>query len=135
MKKSGQTEPLASATTNRDGVIESVLFLDPDGDRYSAVIVAVRRADDNGSLQILLYNFTQVGDPTNGDWSDLSKIPEHLAVGFIGHDSIERQSEMLIRTFPIYSNNGENVESIGDTRSLIWDFRDARWRPDPRVQR
>ncbi|MEE2882592.1 MAG: hypothetical protein VYD70_02605 [Planctomycetota bacterium] len=135
VRKTGQTEPLTSSTRERNGVIETVLFLDPDGDRYSAVIIAIRSVDSSGSLQVLMYNFSQAGDPTSGQWSDLSEIPEHLSVGYIGHDTIERQSEMLVRTFPIYQQKDGSSEPIGQTRSLIWDFHNGRWRPDPRAQR
>ena len=135
IRKTGQTEPLASATRERNGVIESVLFLDPDGDRYSAVIIAIRSAGSGSYLQLLLFDFSQTGDPTSGVWSDLSEIPAHLAVGYMGHDTIERQSEMLVRTFPIYLEGDSNAEPNGDIRSLIWDFRNGRWRPDPRPKR
>ena len=135
IRKTGQTEPLTSATRERNGVIEDVLFLDPDGDRYSAVIIAIRSAGSGSYLQLLLFNFSQTGDPTSGQWSDLSGIPEHLAVGYMGHDTIERQSEMLVRTFPIYQQGDSNAEPTGGTRSLIWDFRNGRWRPDPRPER
>ena len=64
VRKTGQTEPLTSSTRERNGVIETVLFLDPDGDRYSAVIIAIRSVDSSGSLQVLMYNFSQAGDPT-----------------------------------------------------------------------
>ena len=56
-------------------------------------------------------------------------------MGYMGHDTIERQSEMLVRTFPIYQQGDSNAEPTGGTRSLIWDFRNGRWRPDPRARR
>ena len=135
IRKTGQTEPISSATRERNGVTEEVLFLDPDGDRYSAVIIAIRSVGSGSYLQLLLFNFAQSADPTSGEWSDLSEIPAHLAVGYMGHDTIERQSEMLVRTFPIYLEGDSNAEPTGDIRSLIWDFRNGRWRPDPRPKR
>ncbi|MEC9477031.1 MAG: hypothetical protein VX764_08345 [Planctomycetota bacterium] len=132
IRESGQSDSISSSTTDRDGTIESVMFLDPDGDRFNAAVVAIRRPDENATLQLLLYNFTSSGDPASGEWSDMTRIPPHLAIGYYGHDSIERQSEMVVRTFPIYREDDGKLQATGQTRSLIWNFSTGRWRPDPR---
>jgi hypothetical protein len=79
------------------------------------------------------YTLSFEGIDSEGTWSNLTAIPEHLSVGYIGHDTIERQSEMLVRTFPIYLEGNSNSAPTGGTRSLIWDFHNRRWRPDPRM--
>jgi hypothetical protein len=39
---------------------------------------------------------------------------------------------MLVRTFPIHLDGDTNAAPSAGTRSLIWDFHNRRWRPDPR---
>ena len=117
----------------RDGFIEQVIFLDPDGDGISSATICIRSAGSGSYLQILHYDLSINGVRSEGKWSDLTAIPEHLSVGYIGHDTIERQSEMLVRTFPIYLEGNSNSAPTGGTRSLIWDFHNRRWRPDPRM--
>ncbi|MGE4615180.1 MAG: PliI family lysozyme inhibitor of I-type lysozyme [Planctomycetota bacterium] len=116
----------------RDGFIEQVIFLDPDGDGICSATICIRSAGSGSYLQILHYDLSINGVQSEGKWSDLTAIPEHLSVGFIGHDTIERQSEMLVRAFPIHLDGDTNAAPSGETRSLIWDFNSGRWRPDPR---
>ena len=117
----------------RDGFIEKVLFLDPDGDGICNATICIRSAGSGSYLQIRQYTLSFEGVESEGTWSDLTAIPEHLSVGYIGHDTIERQSEMLVRSFPIYLEGNSNSAPTGGTRSLIWDFHNRRWRPDPRM--
>ncbi len=116
----------------RDGFIEKVLFLDPDGDGICSATICIRSAGSGSYLQILQYTLSFEGIDSEGTWSNLTAIPEHLSVGYIGHDTIERQSEMLVRAFPIHLDGDTNAAPSGETRSLIWDFNSERWRPDPR---
>ena len=126
------TDVVISVEAARDGSIEKVLFLDPDGDHISNVFVCIRSAGSGSYLQMFQYALSIDGVSSEGSWSNLTAIPEHLSVGYMGHDTIDRQSEMLVRTFPIYLDGDTNSEPTGGTRSLIWDFREARWKPDPR---
>jgi len=121
-----------SEIKQRVGAIEKVLFLDPDGDGASSAFICIRSGGSGNYLQLLEFSFDRDNIMTGHQWSDLSKIPEHLAVGYMGHDTFERQSEMLVRTFPIYIEGDSNAEPTGGIRSLIWDFNSGRWRPDPR---
>lgn len=124
-----------SEMKQRNGAIEKVLFLDPDGDGASSAFICIRSGGSGNYLQLLEFSFDRDNIMTGHLWSDLTDIPEHLAVGYMGHDTIERQSEMLVRTFPIYLEGDSNAEPTGGIRSLIWDFRNGRWRPDPRAKR
>ena len=121
-----------TSTRPRDGSIEQVIFLDPDGDGISSATICIRSAGSGSSLQLKQYTLSIHGINSEGTWSDLTRIPEHLKVGYMGHDTIERESEMLVRTFPIYREGDRNETPTGGTRSLIWDFHNGRWRPDPR---
>jgi hypothetical protein len=116
----------------RDGFIEKVLFLDPDGDGICNATICIRSAGSGSYLQIRQYTLSFEGVESEGTWSDLTAIPEHLSAGYIGHDTVERQSEMLVRTFPIHLDGDTNAAPSAGTRSLIWDFHNRRWRPDPR---
>ncbi len=116
----------------RRGYIEKVIFLDPDGDGTSNAFICIRSADSSGYLQMLQYDFSIDGISTTSTWSNMTEIPDHLSVGYMGRDNIERQSEMLVRSFPLYLDGENSTEPSGETRSLIWDFHEVRWRPDPR---
>ncbi len=130
--KDESTDVVISVEAARDGSIEKVLFLDPEGDRISKVFICIRSAGSGSYLQMFQYDLSIEGVNSEGTWSNLTAIPEHLSNGYMGHDTIERQSEMLVRTFPIYLDGDSNSEPTGGTRSLIWDFREGRWKPDPR---
>ena len=85
-------------------------------------------------FEFILNGFEPVQIPEGElEWEvktwDLSRIPGHLAAGYAGGDTVERQSELLIRRFPVTAEGAPE----GTEMSMIWDFRGGYWRRDPRT--
>jgi hypothetical protein len=46
--------------------------------------------------------------------------PQHLKVGYMGHDSYKIQGGYLLRTFPVYKAGEANAEPTGGNRTLVY---------------
>ena len=119
-----------------DFKIRDVLFLDPDGDGCHTIIVW-GQIDEKGALHKILgfsMKFSEDGFSSDGSTFNLTPIPNYLAAGYGGQDVIERQSELLVRRFPVLKDTDVEFPT-GLERSMIWDFRKSMWRKDPRSER
>ncbi|NCG13710.1 MAG: hypothetical protein GWP38_10245 [Planctomycetia bacterium] len=116
--------------------IRDVLFLDPDGDGCHTIIVW-GQVDEKGALHKILgssMKFSEDGVSSEGSTFDLTPIPNYLSEGYGGQDVIERQSELLVRRFPVLKDTDVEFPT-GLERSMIWDFKKSMWRKDPRSER
>ena len=116
--------------------LREVIFLDSNGDGCHTLIVWGDKstpADIDSVEKHTVIGFEPVQIPEGEkNWEvktfDLSRIPGHLAAGYAGGDTVERQSELLIRRFPVKAEGAPE----GTEMSMIWDFRRGYWRKDPR---
>ena len=116
--------------------LREVIFLDSNGDGCHTLIVWGDKstpAEIDSVEKHTVIGFEPVQIPEGEkNWEvktfDLSRIPGHLAAGYAGGDTVERQSELLIRRFPVKAEGAPE----GTEMSMIWDFRRGYWRKDPR---
>ncbi len=108
-----------------------VIFLDSNGDGCHTLIVWGDKSTPTEKHSVIGFEPVQIPE-SELDWEvrtfDLSRIPGHLAAGYAGGDTVERQSELLIRRFPVKAEGAPE----GTEMSMIWDFRRGYWRKDPR---
>jgi hypothetical protein len=111
--------------------LRDVIFLDSDGDGCHNLVVWGDRSEPQETHSVVGFDLVQTPE-TEIPWEvttfDLSRIPGHLAAGYAGGDLIERQSELLVRRFPVLAEGAPE----GTEMSMIWDFRLGYWRKDPR---
>ena len=111
--------------------IREVIFLDSNGDGCHTLIVWGDKSTPTEKHTVVGFEPLQIPDGEQ-NWEvrtfDLSRIPGHLAAGYAGGDTVERQSELLIRRFPVKAEGAPE----GTEMSMIWDFRRGYWRKDPR---
>lgn len=111
--------------------LREIIFLDSNGDGCHTLIVWGDKSTPYEKHTVIGFEPVQIPE---GDleWEmrtfDLSRIPGHLSAGYAGGDTVERQSELLIRRFPVKAEGAPE----GTEMSMIWDFRRGYWRKDPR---
>lgn len=112
--------------------LRDVIFLDSNGDGCHTLIVWGDRTTPSELHSVIGFEPVQIPEGEL-EWEvksfDLSRIPGHLAAGYAGGDLVERQSELLIRRFPVKAEGAPE----GTEMSMIWDFRNGFWRRDPRT--
>ena len=136
--------PTSSYTLSTDfdaDRFRDVIFLDSNGDGCHTLIVwgdkstpTEKHSVEKHSVEkhsVIGFEPLQIPEGEQ-NWEvrtfDLSRIPGHLAAGYAGGDTVERQSELLIRRFPVKAEGAPE----GTEMSMIWDFRKGYWRKDPR---
>ncbi len=111
--------------------IRDVIFLDSNGDRCHTLIVWGDKKSPEEKHSIIGFDLVLTPEEES-PWEvvtfDLSRIPAHLAEGYAGGDFVERQSELLVRRFPVRAPGVPE----GTEMSMLWDFRDGYWSRDPR---
>ena len=111
--------------------LRDIIFLDSNGDGCHTLIVWGDKPTPTEKHSVIGFEPVQIADGEL-EWDvrtfDLSRIPGHLAAGYAGGDTVERQSELLIRRFPVKAEGAPE----GTEMSMIWDFRRGYWRKDPR---
>lgn len=116
-----------STVFERNGTVSEVFFLDPDGDGESDLIIWITSAGSGSYAQVIRCHL----DGSQWQQTDMTEIPEPLAIGYMGHDTLSRSAELLRRTFPIYRKGDSNASPTGVDKVLLYNFITGSWNLDP----